>query len=72
MQGPLQHGRLEYNNKMNVVKSALWRVGFAMRESGQALERLGCRMQGIHSHEEMRKLVMQVNRVHHAVRVGRV
>uniref|UniRef100_A0A7S0RQY0 Gamma carbonic anhydrase n=1 Tax=Chlamydomonas leiostraca TaxID=1034604 RepID=A0A7S0RQY0_9CHLO len=39
-------------NPVSVAKSALWRIGFAMRESGQALERVGCRLQGIFSHEE--------------------
>lgn len=42
-------------NPLNAAKSVLWRIGFAMRESGQALERVGCRMQGIFSHEEPRK-----------------
>lgn len=30
----------------------LHRLGFALRESGQALERVGCRLQGINSFEE--------------------
>jgi hypothetical protein len=33
----------------------LYRLGFALRESGQALERVGCRLQGINSFEEERK-----------------
>uniref|UniRef100_A0A7S3QRY5 Gamma carbonic anhydrase n=1 Tax=Dunaliella tertiolecta TaxID=3047 RepID=A0A7S3QRY5_DUNTE len=37
---------------LNLAKSVAWRVGFAIRESGQALERVGCRLQGIYSHEE--------------------
>jgi hypothetical protein len=40
-------------NPVNFFKSALWRVSFALRESGQALERLGCTMQGIYSHDEI-------------------
>ena len=40
-------------NPVNLVKSAIWRTAFAMRETGQALERLGCTMQGIYSHEEI-------------------
>ncbi|GIL47122.1 hypothetical protein Vafri_4033 [Volvox africanus] len=39
-------------NPINGVKALLHRVGFAMRESGQALERVGCRLQGIYSFEE--------------------
>jgi hypothetical protein len=34
---------------MNVLRN---RLGFALRESGQALERLGCAWQGINSHAE--------------------
>lgn len=34
---------------MNVLRN---RLGFALRETGQALERLGCRFQGINSFEE--------------------
>ena len=34
---------------MNALRN---RLGFALRESGQALERLGCRFQGINSFEE--------------------
>lgn len=34
---------------LNVLRN---RVGFALRESGQALERLGCVFQGINSFEE--------------------
>eukprot|EP00983_Pelagomonas_calceolata_P072783 1151869-Pelagomonas_calceolata.AAC.3 len=41
---------------LNLAKSVAWRVGFAIRESGQALERVGCRLQGIYSHEEQRDL----------------
>lgn len=40
-------------NPFNLVKSAVWRFAFAVRESGQALERVGCRLQGIFSHEEI-------------------
>ncbi|GFH30552.1 gamma carbonic anhydrase 3, partial [Haematococcus lacustris] len=29
-----------------------WRFGFALRECGQALERVGCQLQGIYSHYE--------------------
>lgn len=43
-------------NPVNFLKSALWRVSFAIRESGQALERLGCTMQGIYSHDEISEL----------------
>lgn len=32
--------------------SLLYRIGFALRETGQALERVGCRLQGINSFEE--------------------
>jgi hypothetical protein len=39
-------------NPINGVKALLHRVGFAVRESGQALERVGCRLQGIYSFEE--------------------
>lgn len=42
-------------NPLNLVKSAVWRFGFAMRECGQALERTGARLQGIHSYEELCK-----------------
>lgn len=34
---------------MNVIRN---RLGFALRETGQALERLGCVWQGINSHAE--------------------
>jgi hypothetical protein len=34
---------------MNVLRN---RLGFALRETGQALERLGCRAQGIDSYLE--------------------
>jgi hypothetical protein len=37
---------------MNVLRN---RLGFALRESGQALERLGCAWQGINSHAEESK-----------------
>jgi hypothetical protein len=40
-------------NPANVAKSVLWRAVFALRETGQALERVGCRLQGIYSHEEI-------------------
>jgi hypothetical protein len=40
-------------NPFNLAKSALWRFSFALRESGQALERLGCRLQGIYSYDEI-------------------
>mmetsp|Transcript_9283 Transcript_9283/g.19842 ORF Transcript_9283/g.19842 Transcript_9283/m.19842 type:complete len:232 (-) Transcript_9283:381-1076(-) len=40
-------------NPVNLLKSAVWRTAFAIRESGQALERLGCRLQGIYSYEEI-------------------
>nr|AAS48195.1 mitochondrial NADH:ubiquinone oxidoreductase 27 kDa subunit [Chlamydomonas reinhardtii] len=39
-------------NPINGLKTILHRVGFAMRESGQALERVGCRLQGVYSFEE--------------------
>ncbi|PNH08923.1 Gamma carbonic anhydrase 3, mitochondrial [Tetrabaena socialis] len=39
-------------NPINGAKALLHRLGFAMRESGQALERVGCRLQGIYSFEE--------------------
>ncbi|GFR43673.1 hypothetical protein Agub_g4781, partial [Astrephomene gubernaculifera] len=39
-------------NPVNGVKALFHRLGFAMRESGQALERVGCRLQGIYSFEE--------------------
>ncbi|KAG2482359.1 hypothetical protein HYH03_018709 [Edaphochlamys debaryana] len=39
-------------NPVNGLKAMLHRVGFAIRESGQALERVGCRLQGIYSFEE--------------------
>lgn len=39
-------------NPLNAVKSAVWRIAFAFRETGQALERTGCRLQGIYSYEE--------------------
>lgn len=42
-------------NPVNGLRSLLWRVGFAIRESGQALERAGCRLQGIYSYEEERE-----------------
>lgn len=37
---------------MNAARALLHRVGYAVRESGQALERVGCRLQGIYSYEE--------------------
>jgi len=40
-------------NPLNLLKTLAWRTSFAIRESGQALERLGCQMQGIYSHEEI-------------------
>lgn len=43
-------------NPINGLKTILHRVGFAMRESGQALERVGCRLQGVYSFEEKREL----------------
>lgn len=44
---------------MNVLRN---RLGFALRESGQALERLGCAWQGINSHaEEITRLQPVVN-----------
>ncbi len=39
-------------NPINAAKAVLHRVGFALRESGQALERVGCRLQGNYSFEE--------------------
>ena len=39
-------------NPLNLARSFLWRVGFAFRESGQALERTGCRLQGVYSWKE--------------------
>lgn len=42
-------------NPINAAKAVLHRVGFALRESGQALERVGCRLQGNYSFEEKRK-----------------
>lgn len=40
-------------NPFNLLKSATWRFGFALRETGQALERVGCQLQGIYSHTEI-------------------
>ena len=40
---------------MNLLRN---RLGFALRETGQALERLGCVWQGINSFEEESKLVL--------------
>lgn len=40
-------------NPLQLLKTAVWRASFALRESGQALERVGCRLQGIYSHEEI-------------------
>lgn len=40
---------------MSLLKSLGWRLGFAVRETGQALERAGCQLQGIYSHEESRE-----------------
>ncbi len=37
------------------LKETAWRFAFALRESGQALERVGCRLQGVFSHEELRE-----------------
>jgi hypothetical protein len=37
---------------MNLLRN---RLGFALRESGQALERVGCILQGINSYAEERK-----------------
>ena len=34
---------------MNLIR---YRLGFALRETGQALERVGCVFQGINSYEE--------------------
>ena len=44
---------------LNFFKSVGWRVGFAIRESGQALERVGCQLQGIYSHEEHCECVLR-------------
>jgi hypothetical protein len=46
-------------NPLNVAKSVVWRFAHALRESGQALERAGCRLQGIYSYEEPREWTMQ-------------
>ncbi len=43
-------------NPLNLAKSVVWRTAFALRESGQALERIGCKMQGIFSYEEVCEL----------------
>jgi hypothetical protein len=40
-------------NPVNLLRTAAWRFSFALREAGQALERVGCKMQGIYSHEEI-------------------
>lgn len=40
-------------NPLSLLRSAVWRTAFAMRETGQALERMGCQLQGIYSHEEI-------------------
>lgn len=40
---------------LSPLRALVYRVGFALRESGQALERVGCRLQGIYSYEEQRK-----------------
>lgn len=40
-------------NPINGLKTLIYRVGFALRESGQALERVGCRLQGNHSYAEL-------------------
>jgi len=37
---------------MNAVKSLAWRLGSAIRETGQSLERVGCQLQGVYSHYE--------------------
>lgn len=42
-------------NPLNGLRTLAWRIGFAIRETGQALERTGTRLQGIHSFEEVRK-----------------
>ena len=42
-------------NPLNLLKSAVWRAAFALRESGQALERVGCKLQGIYSFDEVCK-----------------
>ena len=47
--------RVTTMNPINGVRALLHRIGFALRESGQALERTGCRLQGIYSYEEKRK-----------------
>lgn len=39
-------------NPINGLKTLVYRVGYAIRESGQALERVGCRLQGNHSYAE--------------------
>eukprot|EP00879_Flechtneria_rotunda_P002688 GHRR01002894.1.p1 GENE.GHRR01002894.1~~GHRR01002894.1.p1 ORF type:complete len:229 (+),score=57.00 GHRR01002894.1:179-865(+) len=43
---------------MNVLRN---RLGFALRETGQALEKIGCVFQGINSHEE------EITRLHKVV-----
>ncbi len=38
---------------LKFAQGVAWRFGFALRESGQALERVGCQLQGIFSHREI-------------------
>jgi hypothetical protein len=40
---------------LNPLKAVLHRLGFALRETGQALERAGCQLQGIYSFQEKRE-----------------
>ena len=42
---------------VSLAKNAAWRAAFMLRETGQAIERAGCQLQGIYSHEEQRECV---------------
>lgn len=55
----LRGGRQHAAATMNAALALVHRLGFAMRESGQALERVGCRLQGIYSYEEKREWAEQ-------------
>lgn len=37
---------------MNLLQAARYRLGFALRETGQAVERLGATLQGVNSFQE--------------------
>lgn len=46
--------------KMGTLGKAIYTVGFWIRETGQALDRLGCRLQGNYYFQEQRKFIVSL------------